>query len=87
MAIGAELIVRHDSKSILNSSQTYLKFPKLTRLRDLLRRVSEDGSNPSRVSIDVDECGSLNAIVAFPSDSKAGVGLLERNRFRVPVPS
>ena len=71
----------------IRPSQRYLKFSKLTGSGDLLRRIPEDGSDPSRITVGVDEGTPLNAMMPFPSDGKAGGGLLQLNRLRIAIPS
>src|SRR3979490_2344831 len=41
-----------------------------------MRRISEDGAYSTCVAIDVDECRSLDAIVALPIDREGGISLL-----------
>src|SRR5260370_35422620 len=56
------------------------------RLSDLRCRVAEDGRNAAGVSVGVDKGGPLDAIPALPFDGEAGIGLLQVDRFGVPVP-
>ena len=41
-----------------------------------MRRVSEDGSGAACMSIDVDERGTLDAVVPLPIDREVGIRFL-----------
>ena len=49
-------------------------------------RISEDGAYSTCVAIDVDECRSLDAIVALPTDREGGISLVDVDRFGVAIP-
>src|SRR3982074_290584 len=51
-----------------------------------MRRISEDGACSAGVAIDVDECRSLDAIVALPTDREGGISLVDVDRFGVSIP-
>src|SRR5260370_42593314 len=48
-------------------------------------RVAEDGGDPAGVLIDVNECRSLEAVAALPTDRERGIGFLDVDRFVLPV--
>ena len=50
-----------------------------------MRRISEDGGGSAGVPINVDECRSLDAIVALPTDGEGGISLFDVDRFGVPI--
>ena len=54
-------------------------------LNEFVSRVSEDGSDPPGFSIDVNECWSLDAIVALPVNREGGIVFLDVDRFGVAV--
>src|SRR6516164_7715840 len=56
-----------------------------TDVRQLIRRISEDGAGSACVAINVDECRSLDAIVALPADREGGISLFDVDRFGVPI--
>jgi hypothetical protein len=47
--------------------------------------LSEDGAGSACVAINVDECRSLDAIVALPADREGGISLFDVDRFGVSV--
>src|SRR6202040_4344771 len=47
----------------------------------------EDGGDPAGVLIRVNECRSLEAVAALPTDRKRGIGFLDVDRFALPVSS
>jgi hypothetical protein len=49
-------------------------------------RISEDGAYSTCVAIDVDECRSLDAIEALPTDREGGISLVDVDRFGVAIP-
>lgn len=51
-----------------------------------MRRISEDGACSACVAINVDECRSLDAIVALPTDREGGISLVDVDRFGVSIP-
>jgi hypothetical protein len=51
----------------------------------LLRRVSEDGAGATCVTVNVDECGSLDAIAALPTNCEGAMTFLDVDRFGVPI--
>ena len=48
--------------------------------------MSDDGGDTAIFVIRVDKGGAVNAIVTLPSDGEPGIGLLQVNGFRVPIP-
>jgi hypothetical protein len=50
-----------------------------------MRRVSEDGSGPTRIPIGVDECGTLDAVVALPFDREGGIRFFDVDGFGIPI--
>jgi hypothetical protein len=54
-------------------------------VRQLMRRISEDSAYSSCVAINVDECRSLDAIVALPTDREGGISLVARSRVVMPA--
>ena len=51
-----------------------------------LRRVSQDGSGPSRFAVNVHECRTLDAVATLPFDGEVRIGLFDMDGFGVPVP-
>src|ERR1700740_3028962 len=51
-----------------------------------MRRISEDGACSACVAINVDECRSVDAIVALPTDCEGGISLVDVDRFGVSIP-
>ena len=51
-----------------------------------LRRVSQDGSGPSRFGVNVHECRTLDAVATLPLDGEVRIGLFDMDGFGVPVP-
>jgi hypothetical protein len=49
-----------------------------------MRRITEDGGGSACVAINVDECRSLDAIVALPADREGGISLFDVDRCGVP---
>ena len=47
--------------------------------------VAEDSGDAAGIAIGVDESGSLDTIVTLPFDGEAGIGLLQVDRFGIPV--
>ena len=58
---------------------------RLDHVNELVSRVSEHGSDPPGISIDVNECWSLNAIVALPVNREGRIVFLDVDRFGVAV--
>src|SRR5258706_12237680 len=58
-----------------------------TDLAQLIGRVAEDGGDPAGVLIRVNECRSLEAVAALPTDRDRGIGFLDVDRFCLPVSS
>ena len=50
----------------------------------LLRGVSEDGSDPARLAVRVDERIALDAVVPLPFDGEVGVGLFDVDGLGTP---
>jgi hypothetical protein len=69
------------------TSPNIFEISELSGSGDLLRGIPEDGSDPSRVTIGVDEGSPLDAILSLPSDGGAGVSLLQVKRLRITIPS
>jgi hypothetical protein len=44
-----------------------------------------DCGDPAAILIDVNECGSLDAIVALPTDREGGIGFFDLDRFGVSI--
>ena len=57
-----------------------------TDVRQFMYRISEDGACSACVAINVDECRSLDAIVALPTDREGGISLVDVDRFGVAIP-
>src|SRR5262245_56864643 len=55
-------------------------------MRQLMRRISEDGAYSTCVAINVDECRSLDAKAALPTDREGGISLVDVDRFGVSIP-
>ena len=63
-----------------------MKFFRSARLSEFSRGISDDRGDPASFAIGVGKCGAINAIVALPSDREAGIGLVQMNWFRIPIP-
>jgi len=50
-----------------------------------VRRVSVDGGEVSGFSIDVNECGSIDAIAALPVNCKGGIVFFDADWFGVSI--
>lgn len=49
--------------------------------------MAEDGGDAAKVAIGVDEGRAFSTILALPSDGGTGIGLLQMNRLRIPIPA
>src|SRR6266853_2510345 len=50
-----------------------------------MRRVSEGGSDPAAVPIQVNESGSLDTVVALPADREGDIGFLDVDLFGLAI--
>src|ERR1700738_2626224 len=46
-----------------------------------MHRVSQGGGDPAAISIEVNETGPLDTIMALPTDREGGIGFLDVDRF------
>jgi hypothetical protein len=63
-----------------------LKFPDQPHFAMRLTGVAEDGDDTTGVSVDVDECVTVDSIFTLPSDGEPCVSLFEVNIFRIAIP-
>jgi hypothetical protein len=56
-------------------------------LAELIGRVAEDGGHSAGISIRVNECRSVDAIAALPTDREGGIGFFDADRFALAVSS
>jgi hypothetical protein len=63
----------------------YVESIELSELSELLRWVAGDGRDPATMTIDVDECASLDVVLPLPRDRESGVGVLDVDRLGIPI--
>jgi hypothetical protein len=50
-----------------------------------MHRVSQGGGDPAAISIEVNESGPLDTIMALPTDREGGIGFLDVDRFGAAI--